>query len=47
MVKVVAIDEGKGRKPKRLGFLGGVFKVPGDFDRTGRDEIEALFGAKP
>jgi prevent-host-death family protein len=28
----------------RLGFMKGKISVPKDFDRMGRDEIEALFG---
>jgi prevent-host-death family protein len=47
MVKVVPLGKEERRKAKRLGFLGGVFKVPEDFDRMGREEIETLFGAKP
>lgn len=41
MVKVSALDAPT--KPRRLGFLSGVFTVPDDFDRMGEREIEALF----
>lgn len=46
MVKLVPLREEE-RKKKRLGFLAGAFKVPDDFDEMGREEIDALFGAKP
>ena len=32
---------------RRLGFLAGAFRIPRDFDRLGREEIAALFGAAP
>ena len=44
MVTVVSFDMPKPRKIKRIGFLEGEFKIPGDFDRMGSDEIEKLFG---
>lgn len=47
MVKVVPLGKDEQRKAKRLGFLGGAFKVPDDFDRMAREEIDALLGAKP
>jgi hypothetical protein len=30
-----------------LGFLAGAFRIPRNFDRLGREEIAALFGAPP
>lgn len=30
-------------KAKRVGFMAGQLRVPADFDRMGRDEIESLF----
>lgn len=41
MVKVSAI---RTAKPKRIGFLKGEIRMPRDFDRMGRTQIEALFG---
>jgi hypothetical protein len=29
---------------RRVGFMGGQFSVPDDFDRMGGEEIEQLFG---
>ncbi len=46
VVKVVPIDKDERRKPKRLGFAIGAFKVPDDFDTMGSDEIEEMFGLK-
>lgn len=43
MVKVVAIDAPAAPAIRRLGFLGGQFAVPDDFDRMGEGEIERLF----
>ncbi|MBV9571192.1 MAG: type II toxin-antitoxin system Phd/YefM family antitoxin [Alphaproteobacteria bacterium] len=43
VVKVVAIDSPDSAKVQRLGFLGGQFVIPDDFDRLGQDEIEAMF----
>lgn len=43
VVKVLAIDAPKSRKPRRLGFLEGQFTVPDDFDRMFSKEIEELF----
>lgn len=42
LVKVVPLDAPT-RRPPRLGFLKGQFKVPDDFDRMGEDEIRAMF----
>lgn len=47
MAKVVPLDTPDASKIKRLGFLKGQFRVPGDFDRMGEDEIAALFGDHP
>jgi hypothetical protein len=44
MVKVVPIGLAEAAKPKRLGFLEGMFKIPDDFDRVAEDEIAGLFG---
>lgn len=43
MVKVVPLDAPS--PPRRLGFMGGQFVVPEDFDQMGATEIEAMFGA--
>ena len=43
MVKVVAIDAPAAEKVRRLGFLGGQFTIPDDFDSIGEAEIERLF----
>jgi hypothetical protein len=45
MVRVVGIDEGEGRKPRRMGFLSGEIVVPDDFDAMAAEQIERLFGA--
>ncbi len=47
VAKMVPISKSEGKKPKRLGFAIGAFKVPDDFDTMGREEIEELFGVKP
>lgn len=44
MVKLVPIGSAEPAKPKRLGFLEGMFKVPDDFDTMAEDEIAGLFG---
>jgi prevent-host-death family protein len=44
MVKLVPIAMAESAKPKRLGFLQGVFKIPDDFDRMGEEEIATIFG---
>ena len=41
MVRVSAI---RVAKPKRIGFLKGEIRMPRDFDRMGKSQIEALFG---
>jgi len=42
LVKVTAVSAP--RTKRRLGFMKGQFKVPADFDRMGRKQIEAMFG---
>ncbi len=42
LVKVAALSAPTA--PRRLGFLAGEIKVPGDFDTMGAAEIAALFG---
>ena len=44
LVKVVALDAPATRK--KLGFLAGEIKVPGDFDRMGEREIAAIFSGR-
>ena len=44
MVKVTALSAPTGSQVRRLGFMAGQISVPDDFDRMGRDQIEALFG---
>ena len=44
LVKVTALDTPTGKKKQRLGFMAGQIKIPRDFDRMGRTEIEQLFG---
>ena len=43
MVKVVALSPQESLRPKRIGFLAGMIKVPDDFDAMGREEIEKMF----
>jgi len=43
LVKVVALEAPTGTQIKRLGFMAGQIKVPKDFDRMGRAEIERRF----
>ena len=44
LVKVTALDTPTARQIRRLGFMAGQIAVPDDFDRSGRAEIEELFG---
>ena len=44
IVKVTALSAPTGSQVRRLGFMAGQISVPDDFDRMGRDQIEALFG---
>jgi prevent-host-death family protein len=46
LVKVVAVDAPAANQIRRLGFLGGRFRIPDDFDRMGDKEITRLFGGK-
>jgi prevent-host-death family protein len=43
LVRVVPIDSPASTRKQRLGFMAGQIKVPRDFDRMGRTEIEQLF----
>lgn len=47
MVKVVPIDAPAAGAVRRLGFLGGQFAIPADFNRMGEGEIERLFTGDP
>jgi hypothetical protein len=44
MVKVVPLDQPSSTEDRRIGFMAGQIRVPDDFDRLGRDEIERIFG---
>jgi prevent-host-death family protein len=44
LVKVVPLDQPSASEIRRLGFMGGQFSVPDDFDRMGDYEIGQLFG---
>jgi prevent-host-death family protein len=44
LVKVVPIDQPTSTQMRQVGFMGGQFSVPDDFDRMGGEEIEQLFG---
>ena len=46
LVKVVALDAPVAGQVRRLGFMVGQIRVPDDFDRMGRKEIEKLFGGR-
>ena len=43
VVKVVAVEAPSPGAARRVGFMSGKISVPEDFDRMGREEIEALF----
>lgn len=43
MVKVVPLEPETPRKPQRLGFMKGQFKVPADFDTMYAEEIRRMF----
>lgn len=45
LVKVTPLDAPTA--VRRLGFMVGQIRVPKDFDRMGRVEIEQLFGGDP
>jgi prevent-host-death family protein len=44
LAKLVPLSAPEPGKARRLGFMQGAIQVPGDFDRMGDREIEALFG---
>lgn len=44
MAKVMALETPTGGRVRRLGFMQGDIKVPRDFNRMGKKEIEQLFG---
>lgn len=44
LVRMVRLDAPDASRIRRLGFMRGHFHVPEDFDRMGRDDIEAMFG---
>jgi hypothetical protein len=44
LVKGVALNAPEAGQVKRLGFLKGQIKVPGDFNPMGSKDIEQLFG---
>lgn len=46
LVKVMALEAPVAGQVRRFGFLEGQIRVPDDFDRMGRVEIEKLFGAQ-
>ena len=46
VVKVVSVEAPESGAMRRIGFLDGKISVPGDFDRMGSSEIEALFEGK-
>jgi len=43
VVKVTALSAPTGAQARRLGFMAGQIRVPDDFDRMHRREIERLF----
>jgi prevent-host-death family protein len=43
LVKVVPLDAPATDAMRRVGFMGGQFSVPDDFDHMGAEEIEKLF----
>ena len=44
LVKVMALNTPEAGQIKRLGFFAGQITLPDDFDRTGANEIEKIFG---
>ncbi len=46
LVKVTPLDSPSSDQQRRLGFMAGQIKVPRDFDRMGKTEIEKLFGGE-
>ncbi len=43
MVKVTALEAPEPGAMRRIGFLGGQFRIPDDFDRMAEDEIATMF----
>lgn len=43
MVKVTALEAPDPGAMRRIGFLGGQFHIPDDFDRMAEDEIATMF----
>jgi prevent-host-death family protein len=43
MVRVVSLELDVPKKPQRLGFMKGQFKVPADFDTMYAEEIAGMF----
>jgi len=43
VVKVTALSAPTGAQARRLGFMAGQIRVPADFGRMNRREIERLF----
>jgi prevent-host-death family protein len=46
LVKVTPLDSPSSDQQRRLGFMAGQIKVPRNFDRMGKAEIEKLFGGE-
>jgi prevent-host-death family protein len=46
LVKVTPLDSPSSDQQRRLGFMAGQIRVPRDFDRMGKAEIEKLFGGE-
>ncbi|HWB49472.1 MAG TPA: type II toxin-antitoxin system prevent-host-death family antitoxin [Stellaceae bacterium] len=46
LVKVVPLDAPTEGKPRRIGMLDGLIKVPDDFDTMMAGEIEEMFYSK-
>ncbi|MFC3324987.1 type II toxin-antitoxin system Phd/YefM family antitoxin [Mesorhizobium cantuariense] len=44
LARIVPIDQ-PAPQARRVGFMGGQFSVPDDFDRMGRNEIARRFDA--
>ncbi|WEX07888.1 type II toxin-antitoxin system prevent-host-death family antitoxin [Chelativorans sp. AA-79] len=46
LVKVTGLEAPAADEAGRLGFLGGRFRIPDDFDRMGEEEIAELLSGK-
>ena len=44
LVQVTALSAPTPGQARRLGFMGGRFRTPDDFDRLGEEDIQRLFG---